>query len=86
MRANQVRNVKSGQNPKTRECLLRHPIFVAKSEGSSFESGVPDWEASTLPLSYTLQNRINSSPQIPLCKGVELTSNVKRATLPHKLN
>ena len=86
MRANQVRNVKSGHNPKTGECLFRHPNFVAKPEGSSFESGMPDWEASTLPLSYTRQNHIYSSPQIPLCKGVELTSNVKRATLPHKLN
>jgi len=86
MRANQGRNVKGGQNPKTGGCLLRHPNFVAKSEGSSFESAVPDWEASTLPLSYTRKNRIYSSPQIPLCKGGKLTSNVKRATLPDKLS
>ena len=86
MRANQARNVKNGQNPKTAECLLRHPNFVAKSEGSSFESGVLDWEASTLPLSYTRQNHTYSSPQIPPCKGGELTSNVKRATLSHKLS
>ncbi len=43
----------SPKSPQQKECLLRHPNFLAKSEGSSFEPGGLDWEASTLPLSYT---------------------------------
>ena len=35
------------------ECLLCHHKFVAKSENARRELQKPDWEASTLPLSYT---------------------------------
>jgi hypothetical protein len=53
-----VRNEDHSLNfPQKEECLLRHPNFVAKSRSASFEPGVPDWEASTLPLSYTRQIR-----------------------------
>jgi|GEM_PF-5398014 len=37
----------------TRECLPGHNNFVANSGSSSFEGRGLDWEASTLPLSYT---------------------------------
>ena len=36
-----------------RECLLRQDNFVSKSVSVRRESRELDWEASTLPLSYT---------------------------------
>jgi hypothetical protein len=47
----------SPKSPQQEECLLRHQNFVAKSRSASFEPGVLDWEASTLPLSYTRKIR-----------------------------
>ena len=40
-------------NMLTRECLPRRDNFVANSGSPSFEGRELDWEASTLPLSYT---------------------------------
>ena len=51
------------------ECLLSEDNFVAKSGKHGFESGDIAWEASTLPLSYTRQNRIYFNPKINSCKG-----------------
>ena len=53
MRAKPGRNVRGDRKAQTREYLLRHPDFVAKKDRSSLEGGQTDWEASTLPLSYT---------------------------------
>jgi len=39
--------------PETKECLLRPPDSVAKPEPLSLKQDKTDWEASTLPLSYT---------------------------------
>ena len=41
-----------------RECLLRQVDFVSDSGSPSFDGRQLAWEASTLPLSYTRQNRI----------------------------
>jgi hypothetical protein len=41
----------------TRECLPRRDNFVANSGSPSFEGRQLDWEASTLPLSYTREIR-----------------------------
>ena len=60
----------SPKSPQQEECLLRHPNFVAKSEGSSFDSSVLDWEASTLPLSYTRQIIPILAPKSHPVKGV----------------
>jgi len=43
----------NGMVTPARECLPGHNNFVAKSVSSSFEGRGLDWEASTLPLSYT---------------------------------
>ena len=53
---------------KTQECLLGEGNFIAKSKSPSFEGRDLAWEASTLPLSYTRQNHIYSSPKIGSCK------------------
>jgi hypothetical protein len=63
--------IKSHPSSKTKECLLRHTNSVSESERPSFKDRDPAWEASTLPLSYTRQNRIYSSPKNQLCKGGE---------------
>jgi len=41
----------------TRECLPSQGNFVSNSGSPSFEGRVLDWEASTLPLSYTREIR-----------------------------
>jgi hypothetical protein len=57
------------RNKTKKECLLRQVNSVSGSDSPSFERGELAWEASTLPLSYTRQNRIYFSPKIPGCKG-----------------
>jgi len=56
---------KSSADSKTEECLLRGADFLSGSDRSSFEDSKLAWEASTLPLSYTRQNKlhVNSTPR-----------------------
>jgi len=56
------------------ECLPCVTDSVSGSTPGSFGMQHIDWEASTLPLSYTRQNRIYFSPQNPICKGGVLAS------------
>ena len=53
MKRKREREVTGDPKPKMQEYLLRHAKSVAKSDPASFGSQQTDWEASTLPLSYT---------------------------------
>ena len=56
------------------ECLPCATNSVSGSTPVSFDKQQIAWEASTLPLSYTRQNRIYFSPQNHICKGGVLAS------------
>jgi hypothetical protein len=62
------RTPKKAQVGTKEECLPCTTDFVSGSTPGSFGKQHIDWEASTLPLSYTRQNRIYFSPQNPICK------------------
>ena len=54
---------------KTKDLLLCHPNFVARSVDASFGPPPLACEASALTTELTAQNRIYSSPKTQLCKG-----------------
>jgi len=68
------RTPKQTQVGPKEECLPCAIDFVSGSTPGSFGKRQIDWEASTLPLSYTRQNRIYFSPQNHICKGGVLAS------------
>ena len=53
--ASRTKRPSSGVSNK-KECLLGQPNAVSGAGESSFGSGEPDWEANTLPLSYTRES------------------------------
>ena len=53
MKGKREREVRGDPKPKTGEYLPGHTKSVAKSDTASFGSQQTDWDASTLPLSYT---------------------------------
>ncbi len=48
--------------------MLGQPSFEAKSTSLEREEKVPNWEAITLPLSYTRPNYVYFNQRISICK------------------
>ena len=65
---NRIIRESQSEPSQIKECLLRSNNSVSKKESASFGDRDLAWEASTLPLSYTRQNRIYFSPKVNLVK------------------